>query len=131
MRLHRWLLILATLVLLSACSPSLESGARNLNATTLGDNLVHGQTTRQEAYNLLGPPQSIIRPGESSRSFLLPDAGRHPLFPDAEVWTYSSRRIANAYALDPRPVSHQHTTLRLFFDQNGILQDYSLLEMNN
>lgn len=131
MRPRRWLLTFAVLFLLPACSPSLESGARNLNATTLGFNLVHGQTSRQNAYNLLGPPQSIIRPGESSRSFLLPDAGRHPLFPDAEVWTYSGRHIANAHALDPRPVSHQHTTLRLFFDQNGILQDYSLLEMRN
>ncbi|WP_305045307.1 hypothetical protein [Geoalkalibacter sp.] len=131
MRPHCWLPILATVFFLSACGPSLDSGARNLNATSLGYHLVHGQTSREDAYNLLGPPQSIIRPGDSSRSFLLPDAGRHPLFPDAEVWTYSGRRIANAHALDPRPVSHQHTTLRLFFDQNGILQDYTLLEMHN
>ncbi|KIH75739.1 hypothetical protein SAMN05660860_02858 [Geoalkalibacter ferrihydriticus] len=131
MFLRRWLFFCALLALLPACSPSLESGARQLNAANLGNSLVHGQTSRQDVYNHLGPPQSIIHPGDSSRPFLRPDAGRHPLFPDAEVWTYSGRSIAHAKALDPRPIVHRHTTLRIFFDQNGILQDYSLRETQN
>ncbi|MDO3379539.1 hypothetical protein [Geoalkalibacter halelectricus] len=127
----RWVLPVAALLLTTACSPSLNSGAHRLSAASLGNSLVHGETTRQEVYHLLGPPQTIIRPSESARPFLSPDAGRHPMFPDAEIWTYSGRRIAQARALDPRPMVHQHTTLRLFFDQNGVLLDYFLLEMHN
>lgn len=131
MSLHRKLWPLIALLILTGCSPSLESGASRINAATLGTHLVHGQTSRQDVYHLFGAPQTIMHPAQSSRSFLSPDAGRHPLFPEAEIWTYSGRSIAQAYALDPRPVIHRQTTLRLFFDRQGILQDYSLLELQN
>lgn len=131
MSLLRRLLPLVAVLILSGCSPSLESGASRLNAATLSTHLIHGQTSRQDVYHLLGAPQSIMHPGQNTRSFLTPDAGRHLLFPETEIWTYSGRSIAQAYALDPRPVIHRQTTLRLFFDRQGILQDYNLLELQN
>ena len=131
MRLDYVLVLLLACLLLVGCSPSLESGASRMNAASLGTHLVHGQTTRQDVYRLLGPPQSMVRPTEASRSFFAPNAGRHPAFPDAEIWTYSGRSVAQAFPLDPRPVVHRHATLRIFFDQQGLLRDYSLLDVQH
>jgi hypothetical protein len=128
---HRWLLALLIFLFLAGCSPSLQSGATHINGQTLSAHLVAGQTSRQEVYRHFGPPQSRMHPSQSSRSFFAPNAGRHPQYPDTEIWTYSARSIAQASALDPRPIVHHQMTLRLFFDHSGILQDYAVLELQN
>ncbi len=123
--------ILLAFFSLCACSPSLSSGPAHLTAGAATDFLSVGQTTRGEVFTRLGAPQATIKPREASQLFFAPDAGRHPLFPEAEVWTYHASRLQHTFALDPRQVMHRSVVLRLYFDASGVLKDYALRESVN
>ena len=113
--------VIAAMVLataLTACASTGNSALKMESASTLADKIVKGQTTQTQVREMLGSPTSTD----------FTDSGN-------QIWRYSyaeaqamGRNFIPFVSMFSSGANVQSKQLVLFFDQGGVVQNYSMEE---
>lgn len=122
-------LLLLSVLLLAACSPSLNTGNLSLTPRLAAETLQTGVTTRGDAFKAFGSPNSISYTEQTpwqyqSQRYLYPVGTR-------EIWSYFSASIDGMDPLSNFRITNHRQVVRVYFDEHGVLTNWDVRPISN